>query len=88
MIPTSIPDEEIWEGAIRRIILPPDGDMLNDEIRSVEALLDRPGSMGGVIRYCMRMELEPGELETLQMGGHIWIGMWGGIVPFVMEARA
>jgi hypothetical protein len=81
MRPTPIPDHEIWEGATRKVILPPDGDMTNPDIAPVEALVDRSPSLGSV-RLSVRCELEDDDLHQLQAGGTVWITFWGGMVPW------
>lgn len=86
MRPVPIPDEKIWKGAVRKSILPPNGDMTSDECRSVDALIDIPNESGmfaGVPRFSMLLELEPGDLERLQSGANIWLCMRGpALVPF------
>lgn len=81
MRPTPIPDHEIWDGAIRRVIAPPGGDLTHPDIAPVEALIDRAPTTG-VVCFSMRCELEPGDLAKLQAGGRVWLTFYGGIPPF------
>lgn len=85
MIPTTIPDTEIWEGATRRVFAAPNGDLTDDSIRPVEALIDAVGD--GTARINVRCALEEGELEKLQAGGHVWISFLGGIFPFCVDVK-
>jgi hypothetical protein len=84
MRPAPIPDEAIWPGAVRKVIAAPNGDLTDETIAPVEVLMDRPESLGGV-RYCVRMALEPGDLEKLQAGGNVWIAFYGAVVPFYAD---
>lgn len=79
MRPTTIPDTEIWTGAQRIIVSPPDGDLTNNTIRPVEMLAEQ---VHGVPVYSARCILEPGDLETLQDGGNVWLTFYGIVVPF------
>lgn len=83
MRPTPIPDAEVWEGAVRRVISPPDGDLTNPDIAPVEAVIDRSPSTGAV-NLSVRMELEDDDLEKLAAGGMVWVTFWGHIVPFAV----
>lgn len=83
MIPTPIPDNEIWDGAVRRVIGPPSGDPTDTTCRSVEALIDS-STMGP--RFNMRCELEPGDLAALASGGCVWVSIVGDhLHPFVVD---
>jgi hypothetical protein len=78
---TPIPDDAVWSGAQRVVIGPPDGDPTG-EIRAVEAVADVSPSTGVPV-LSMRCALEPGDLEVLAAGGHVWVSFYGGaIVPF------
>lgn len=81
MRPTPIPDHEIWDGAVRLVISPPDGDLTNPDIAPVEALVDQSPSTGAQ-NLSVRCELEDGDLEKLQAGGTVWLTFWGGMVPW------
>lgn len=81
MRPTPIPDREIWQGAIRRVIMPPDGDLTNPRIAPIEALIDR-SPLTGAVNLSVRYELEDGDLDKLGAGGTVWLTFWGVIVPF------
>ena len=81
MRPTPIPDNEVWSGAVRRVIAPPDGDLTNPDIAPVEALVDRdPHS--GALNLSVRCTLDDDDLATLQAGGVIWLTFWGAMVPW------
>jgi hypothetical protein len=82
-----IPDAEVWDGAQRRIIGPPDGDPTGD-IRAVEVVVDIPPSLGVPVASA-RCVLEPGDLEKLAAGGTVWVSFYGGqIVPFSVDVAA
>lgn len=66
------------------VIAPPDGDLTNSDIAPVEAVIDRAESIGG-IRLSVRCALEPGDLEKLAAGGHVWISFYGHMVPFCVD---
>lgn len=78
MIPVPIPDNKIWEGGERTVILPPDGDMFNESIRSVEAVRE---VVKGDMIYNILLKLEAGDLERLQSGADIWLSIWGVAIP-------
>lgn len=81
MRPAAIPDSEIWAGARRIVMAPPDGDLTNDEIRPLEMLAE---VRDGVPIYSARCVVEPGDLETLQAGGAVWLSFYGGVAPFCL----
>lgn len=81
MRPTPIPDSEIWEGAVRKVLAAPDGDLANPDIAPVEAVVDRSPSTGA-LNLSVRCVLEDGDLEKLQAGGTIWLTFWGAMVPW------
>ncbi|UIU47086.1 hypothetical protein [Microcystis phage MinS1] len=87
MRPTPIPDHEIWHGAHRQVIAPPDGDLTNPDIAPVEALVDRSPNTG-VRVLSVRCELEPGDLEQLQAGGTVWLSFFGAMVPWAATVVA
>jgi hypothetical protein len=75
---TTIPDNEIWAGASRIVMNPPNGDLTGD-IRACEMVAEihqgRPA-------YSARCVLEDGDLETLQAGGVVWLTFYGAVMPF------
>lgn len=73
MIPVPIPDEFLWEGAVRKVISSPDGDLTGD-IRPVEALIDRRG-------FFIRLALEDGDFEKLKKNPHVWLGIHADRLP-------
>lgn len=81
MRPVPIPDDAVWAGARRVVIGPPDGDPTSN-IRPVEALADTSASTGLPV-LSVRCALEPGDLEALAAGGHVWVSFYSSvIVPF------
>lgn len=84
MIPTTIPDELVEPGTVRRVVSAPNGDLLDDHIRPVEALVSSDAATGlAAIR--VRLVLEEGELERLTAGQPVWLTMLGGLSPFHVE---
>ncbi len=84
MRPAPIPDDAIWPGARRIVLSAPNGDLTDEKIAAVEMLADVPDSIGGV-RYSARCMLEPGDLEKLADGGHVWVSFYGGVPPFCVD---
>ncbi|WP_447643178.1 hypothetical protein [Nocardioides zeae] len=84
MRPVPIPDDAVWDGGVRRVIAPPGGDLTHPDIAPVDAIIDR--GLGGVARVNILVQLEPGDLETLQQTGHLWLSVLGGIHPFALTA--
>jgi hypothetical protein len=84
MRPAPIPAEAIREGARRIVVAPPGGDLTDPDIAPVEAVIDRPEGLGG-IRLSVRCVLEPGDLEKLTAGGHVWVSFYGQVVPFCVD---
>lgn len=85
---TPIPDKEIWAGAHRIVVSPPDGDLTNDKIRPVEMLVEEVPDFPGVPVFSALCTLEPGDLETLRNEGNIWITFYGGVIPFCATVAA
>lgn len=84
MRPAPIPDAAIWEGARRIVLSAPNGDLTDPMIPPVEMLVDRSPSIGG-LRYSARCVLEPGDLDKLVAGGHVWVSFYGGVAPFAVD---
>ena len=84
MRPAPIPSEAVWPGAQRAVIGPPDGDPTNTKVAAIEVVVDQPDSLG-VVRYSARCVLEPGDLEKLADGGHVWVSFYGSMVPFCVD---
>lgn len=61
MRPVPIDETEVPLGARRLIVAPPDGDLTNDEIRPVEAVVFSHPS--GQRLFAMKVRLDPGDLE-------------------------
>lgn len=83
MRPVPIPDECVPEGAERRVLAAPDGDLTDDNIRPAEALLIFNDS--GVPFYQFRIVLEGDDLQKLQAGQPIWLTLVGAVPPFALE---
>lgn len=86
MIPTTIPDELIEPDSLRRVIAAPNGDLLDDKIRPVEALVSRDPDTD-LVAIKVRLELEDGELERLASGRPVWLTMLGGLAPFDVQVE-
>lgn len=86
MIPTSIPDELVEPGTVRRVFAAPNGDMLDDDIRPCEALISADPATG-LAAVRVRLVLEPGELERLTDGRAVWLTMLGGLSPFDVKVE-
>lgn len=84
MRPVPIPDDIIWEGAERKVFTAPGGDLLDPDIAPVEALVDFPTSPDVPV-ISVRIALEDGDLVNLAEGGHVWISMYGHLVPFSVD---
>jgi hypothetical protein len=81
--PVPIPDDQVWDGAVRRVIVGPSGDPTDDDIRPVEALVYANGM--GSLAFAMRIELEPGDLEQLARDPHFWLVQHGvALQPFAL----
>lgn len=79
MRPVPIPDEVIWPGGRRLVMSAPNGDLLDPDIAPVEAIEEQ---VDGRRVLSVRCALEPGDLEKLAAGGHVWVSFWGGMPPF------
>jgi hypothetical protein len=78
-----IPDDEILPGGKRVVFGPPPGHDLTGDIRAVEMCVRHVESLCGVRVMSARCVLEPGDLETLQAGGSVWVHFYGGqLLPF------
>jgi len=76
---TPIPDHEVWDGAVRRVIGPPAGHELTGDIRAVEALIDR-GSFG--VRFSTRWVFTDDEITRLAAGDPVYVSFYGAaLVP-------
>ncbi len=74
MIPTPIPDKEVWAGTTRRVIGPPKG-MEPWEIPPVEVLQEIT-DQGPLIH--VRIALEPDDVRRIREGtaDHFWLTLW------------
>jgi len=83
VIPVPIPTELVWPGGRRLVIGPPNGDPTDEQIRSVEAIVDAD-ALGRC--FWMRIELEAGDLEQLQADPHFWLVIRGHqLAPFDLQ---
>jgi len=86
MHPTPIPEGDIWEGAVPKVIAPPGGDLTDPDIGAVEAIVDVT-ELGH--RYSMRLALDSGELDALRAGGVVWLQILGArLQPFSVTVAA
>lgn len=76
---STIPDNEIWAGATRIVMGPPEGHDPTGDIRPLEMLTE---IVIGHHAYSARCVLEDGDLEILQAGGTVWLTFYGGVAPF------
>lgn len=82
MRPLPIPDDMVPPWGERQVIAPPDGDLLNEEIAPVEAIvsIDKDQQM---VMYTMLIQIEPGDMDSLEAtGGKFLLTMGGAVVPF------
>lgn len=74
-------------GALPRMVIsPPDGDLTNDRIRPVEALVGVDPEQGPIVTVLVA--LEDGDLDRLQSMERpaVWLSMYTGqIPPFAVE---
>ncbi|MEV6897466.1 hypothetical protein [Amycolatopsis sp. NPDC051372] len=84
MRPAPIPHDAVWPGARRVVLSAPNGDLTDPDIAPVEMVADCPPSLGAV-RYSARCMLEPGDLEKLVDGGHVWVSFYGRVPPFCVD---
>lgn len=73
MNPTTIPNSEVWPGAVRFVAMPPDGDMTGEGgIEPAEML---KGTLDGtdVPFHAMRFTATPEEAQRLMNGEPIWL---------------
>jgi hypothetical protein len=71
MRPIPIPDELVPEGALRRVIGPPGGDLTSTDIGTVEAIVANDELHG--VTFAVLVSLEPGDLERLADCGGMWL---------------
>lgn len=72
MRPTPIPDDEVWVGAVRKVIGPPGGDLFGN-VNPVEVLLER--TPYGVAHH-LRILLEPKDVERIKAGENVFWLSW------------
>lgn len=87
MRPSTIPDDEVRAGSLRRVIAAPDGDLTGEGgIEPVEALIDE-GQLGR--EFWLRIVLEPGDLEAITADRRFWLVLHGcHLAPFRLELAA
>ena len=69
MRPTPIPETDVWAGGRRLVIGPPDGDLTNPAIASVEAIVDQD-ELG--ISFSMRMVLDYEDVARITAGQRVF----------------
>lgn len=79
MRPAPIPDDQIWEGARRIVLGPPDGD-ITGIVAPVEALVDCAPTLAAH-RISVRCVPEEGDLDALLAGASLWISFLGAGMP-------
>lgn len=82
MRPIPIPDQMVPSWGKREVISPPDGDLLNEDIAPVEAIVS-VDSEQGMVMYTLLIQIEEGDMDSLEAtGGRFLLTMGGAIVPF------
>lgn len=87
MRPIPIPEAALWEGSKRTVMSAPNGDLLDDTIRPVEAI-DEVSPTLGVRVLTVMCALDPGDLELLAAGGTVLVSFFGGMVAFEVNVLA
>ena len=78
MIPTTIPTEEIWEGADRFVAMPP-GDSIDDITNSaIEPVEMLRGTIEGIDKFrvpfhAVRFKASEADIKRLQEGEPLWL---------------
>lgn len=91
MRPIPIPDALVPDWGTRHVIAPPDGDLLNDEIRPVEAIVaplfgDDGEPIPGSTCYSVLIQIEDGDWEAVEATRQFLITFEGSVVPFGVKA--
>lgn len=79
---TPIPDAEMFTGHVRKVVAPPDNDLLDGVISAVEAQVELPTEEGGLPQFRFRIMPDDGDVERLAAGEPVWLSMMGHVVPF------
>ena len=82
MRPAPIPDQ-VSPGTRRVVMAAPNGDLTDDNIRPVEALVTEEADARW---YTVMLVLESGDLELLEAGHPIWLSFAGGVPVFAVSA--
>lgn len=73
MNPTSIPDEEIWDGAIRYVAMPPDGDITGEggiePVEMLKGIIADTEMPFQAVRFTATQE----EAQRLMNGEPLWL---------------
>lgn len=85
MNPVPIDESLVWPDSRRMVIGPANNDPTGP-VRPVEAVCDivalEPDGPA-IMRYNMRIGLDPGDLEALERDGHFWVSFIGPqLMPF------
>lgn len=79
-----MPDECIPPGCKRVVIAAPNGDLMDDSVRPVEACVGLTEDMG--LCYTILVQLDEGDLERLAETPAIWLSMYTPQIPvFAIE---
>ena len=81
MRPAPIPDQ-VAPGTRRVVMAAPNGDLTDDNIRPVEALVTQEPDARW---YTVMLVLESGDLELLKAGHPIWLSFAGGVPVFAIS---
>jgi hypothetical protein len=68
-------------------IAPPSGDLLDDEVRAAEAIVDRSNLYGREVRrYSFVIQLEDGDAEAIEReGGRFLLTFLDHVAPFDVQ---
>lgn len=82
MRPAPIPNDVARDEPGERMVIGPPYNNLDFPVSPIEAMrLDA----GDHFEFAVRCILEPGDLETLQADGAVWVTFWGHVVPFTVR---
>ena len=80
-----IPDDEVWCGGHRQVMLPPNDEaLLAGTITPVETVIDNVVLAGGQFlapRINLRVALDEGDIDQLKETGTFWISLLGPVMP-------
>lgn len=83
MRPIRLPDDfELRQGERKAVFSAPDGDLMHDNIRPVEAVVTVEE---GEVWYALMVIPEGDDLQRLQEGQPIWLSFRDGVPVFAVE---